>query len=397
MKKEKDELLNRRAFFRLTAKRIIPILAISAAPAIFYSCGGNEPDCSDCSSSCSSSCYNSCGFSCEGSCKGTAESSPCKACSSTCSAECSSSCSTTCKGSAAGNNTNNDNWPSSPDGTENGYGYVDLGLSVKWATCNVGASSPEKIGDFLRISVLTVEERIEFYKFLLGQGATASMDEVSFAGTKYDLVTQKWGNKWCTPTKEQFKELVSNCNITELKKDGERTGYLYTSKINRKSILLPYQFLNGEKDGMEMHISTVTFGSGYTKIHFYVMGFYGGLSNDYGDHRYPVRGVLSSSSGNTGCSDCSSLCSNSSTGSSCSNCGQNCSSGCKTTCSGNCPNGCHTLCGGSCDHSCGGTCKYISAGSSCTGCAQACSTYCYKTCTMACSQSCQSCCINSAY
>ena len=29
-----------------------------------------------------------------------------------------------------------------------GHGYVDLGLSVKWATCNVGASSPEEYGDY---------------------------------------------------------------------------------------------------------------------------------------------------------------------------------------------------------------------------------------------------------
>lgn len=29
-----------------------------------------------------------------------------------------------------------------------GHKYVDLGLSVKWATCNVGASSPEEYGDY---------------------------------------------------------------------------------------------------------------------------------------------------------------------------------------------------------------------------------------------------------
>ena len=33
-------------------------------------------------------------------------------------------------------------------GNENGYEYVDLGLSVKWATCNLGATSPDKIGKF---------------------------------------------------------------------------------------------------------------------------------------------------------------------------------------------------------------------------------------------------------
>ena len=32
--------------------------------------------------------------------------------------------------------------------TINGHEYVDLGLSVKWAMCNVGASSPEEYGDY---------------------------------------------------------------------------------------------------------------------------------------------------------------------------------------------------------------------------------------------------------
>ena len=33
-------------------------------------------------------------------------------------------------------------------GVENGYGYVDLGLSVKWATCNIGAFTPESFGNY---------------------------------------------------------------------------------------------------------------------------------------------------------------------------------------------------------------------------------------------------------
>ena len=33
-------------------------------------------------------------------------------------------------------------------GILNGYKWVDLGLSVKWATCNVGANSPEEYGDY---------------------------------------------------------------------------------------------------------------------------------------------------------------------------------------------------------------------------------------------------------
>ena len=30
----------------------------------------------------------------------------------------------------------------------NGHEAVDLGLSVKWAACNIGASNPEEYGDY---------------------------------------------------------------------------------------------------------------------------------------------------------------------------------------------------------------------------------------------------------
>ena len=33
-------------------------------------------------------------------------------------------------------------------GTINGHEWIDLGLSVKWATCNVGAEKPEDYGDY---------------------------------------------------------------------------------------------------------------------------------------------------------------------------------------------------------------------------------------------------------
>lgn len=33
-------------------------------------------------------------------------------------------------------------------GSINGHDYVDLGLSVKWATCNIGSSKPEDVGGF---------------------------------------------------------------------------------------------------------------------------------------------------------------------------------------------------------------------------------------------------------
>lgn len=39
----------------------------------------------------------------------------------------------------------------------NGYEYIDLGLSVKWATCNVGATSPEEYGDYFAWGEITTK------------------------------------------------------------------------------------------------------------------------------------------------------------------------------------------------------------------------------------------------
>ena len=81
---------------------------------------------------------------------------------------------------------------------------VDLGLSVKWATCNVGANTPEEYG--------------EYYTF----------DEA-----------QKISNsKWRVPTREEIKELLENCDYKWTTQNGVNGG-LFTSKKNGNSIFFP--------------------------------------------------------------------------------------------------------------------------------------------------------------
>ena len=43
------------------------------------------------------------------------------------------------------------------NGFENNHEWVELGLSVKWATCNVGANSPEKYGDYYAWALLSTK------------------------------------------------------------------------------------------------------------------------------------------------------------------------------------------------------------------------------------------------
>ena len=51
---------------------------------------------------------------------------------------------------------------SKPSGTINGHGYVDLGLSVKWATCNVGASSPSSYGGYYAWGETSTKSRYDW-------------------------------------------------------------------------------------------------------------------------------------------------------------------------------------------------------------------------------------------
>ena len=118
-------------------------------------------------------------------------------------------------------------------GTHNGHEYVDLGLSVKWATCNVGATIPEEYGDY----------------FAWGETITKS----SYSSSNYtyssnsatlplsaDAARVNWGGNWRMPTKAEQKELrnTSNCTWTWTTQNGVK-GYKVTSKKNGNSIFLP--------------------------------------------------------------------------------------------------------------------------------------------------------------
>ena len=128
--------------------------------------------------------------------------------------------------------------------------YVDLGLPSGnlWATCNLGASSPEAYGDYYAWGEVEPKQKYTYpnhkwYK----EGAP------SLGFTKYnnedgkltlededDAVIQKLGNGWRTPTLADFRELT-NQKLTTIKKTTLNgvAGYQITSKRNKKSIFIP--------------------------------------------------------------------------------------------------------------------------------------------------------------
>ena len=122
-------------------------------------------------------------------------------------------------------------------GKINGHEWVDLGLSVKWATCNVGASSPSGYGNYYawgetRAKSSYTEETYTYYE----NGEYVDIGS-NISGTKYDAARANWGGTWRMPTIEEFEELRNKCTWTWTTQGGHN-GYRVTGP-NGKSIFLP--------------------------------------------------------------------------------------------------------------------------------------------------------------
>jgi uncharacterized protein (TIGR02145 family) len=134
--------------------------------------------------------------------------------------------------------------------------YVDLGLSVNWATFNVGSLDPYDIGqkyawgeietkdryyaydykwyDYVRYSDGRYFFNIQKYNYISEEGVVDNLTELELCD---DVANIKWGEGWRMPTKEEFEELLNNCSGS--KKDG---CIVLTSKIDGftdRSIVLP--------------------------------------------------------------------------------------------------------------------------------------------------------------
>ena len=89
----------------------------------------------------------------------------------------------------------------------NGHEYVDLGLSVKWATCNVGAETPERYGNYYAWG--EVETKSEYTQ----ANSLRYRKKISdFSGNPtYDVASFNWGGDWRMPTRNEILELKNNC------------------------------------------------------------------------------------------------------------------------------------------------------------------------------------------
>lgn len=128
-------------------------------------------------------------------------------------------------------------------GSINGHDYVDLGLSVKWAVCNIGGNSPEDYGNYYAWGETITKEVYDYKNYSFSNFRTVPfkipyLNDIS--GTNNDVASQLWGSSWRMPTSAEFDELAE---LAE-KNKGKWITYKGTSGIlltarNGKSIFFP--------------------------------------------------------------------------------------------------------------------------------------------------------------
>ncbi len=142
--------------------------------------------------------------------------------------------------------------------------YVDLGLSVKWATCNLGASKPESYGNFYAWGETTPQRSHEYsyesYKYADGDrnkitkynihseyGNNGFTDGKRTLDDSDDAAVAKLGSPWRMPTMAEMNELAQKCRWKKTRRNGVR-GMLVTGPSG-KSIFLPMagDYIEGER------------------------------------------------------------------------------------------------------------------------------------------------------
>lgn len=139
----------------------------------------------------------------------------------------------------------------------NGHQYVDLGLpsGTLWATCNIGASAPEELGDHFAWGEIETKKEYSWttYKWCDGdncnlsnqtlikycdRGGYGMIDGKISLEPEDDVAHVNWGGDWHIPTKAEFQELMDNCTAAWIKLSDGLHAYKFTG-ANGNSIIMP--------------------------------------------------------------------------------------------------------------------------------------------------------------
>lgn len=204
----------------------------------------------------------------------------------------------------------------SGNGNANGHAYVDLGLptGTLWATCNVGATTPEGYGNYYAWGETTTKSTYNWstYRYCNGSSTTLTKycssstygnngftDNLTTLQLSDDAARANWGGDWRMPTKAEWEELKNNTTVTLTTQNGVY-GRKFTAS-NGNSLFLPaagYRYygslLNAGSGGYFWSGSLGTDSPGYA----WYLGFASGncsMSYDYRYYGQSVRAVLPAS------------------------------------------------------------------------------------------------------
>ena len=122
---------------------------------------------------------------------------------------------------------------------------VDLGLSVEWASFNVGARNPYEVGNYYWwASTNPVRSESDVQNIYDWNADKQSFEKYNSVGMlmapEDDAAIKEWGDNWRTPTPDELYELATECTWKEAEYMNTK-GYNVTGK-NGNKIFLPYVF-----------------------------------------------------------------------------------------------------------------------------------------------------------
>lgn len=183
--------------------------------------------------------------------------------------------------------------------------HVDLGLSVKWATVNVGASCPEDYGDYFAWGETEPKDIYSWENYKWCNGTSSNMtrynatDGMTTLALEDDAAYVNWGEKWRMPSAEEMQELLEGCTWTWTTKNGIN-GYLVTSQkagYTDQSIFLP---ASGYRNDNSLHhinshgdywTSSRNSSVAYSTIHLLFLPDKIIRSTSYRNYGFPIRPV----------------------------------------------------------------------------------------------------------
>lgn len=126
---------------------------------------------------------------------------------------------------------------------------VDMGLSVKWANCNIGAKKAEDYGDHFAWGETEKKADYSWGTYKWGTGmysltkyntdiSRGPVDGKTVLDKEDDAAAVILGGSWRMPTAEEWAELIAEC-YWEWTTQGGNNGYKVTSRKNGAKIFLP--------------------------------------------------------------------------------------------------------------------------------------------------------------